>query len=140
MMEDSEFRMSPFAVQVKLSVGIFVELDSPVDEFFYLRRGVCHYFFHGFGIAQPVAGNHGVLDVFVEIVHFEVCDRSHAALGEISVGFFKFSLAYKRHAARGGHFQGEAHSGYAGADHQIVIFVCHIAEKKKPTCNCVDHL
>ena len=129
MVQYTEFRVSPLAVQVKPAVGILVELDPPADQFADLSGSFPDDFLYGHAVAQPVAGYHGVFDVLVEIVYFKVSDRRHTSLRKIGVGFFKFGLTYQSHSSGSGHFQGETHSGNTGTYHQIVIFVCHIAEK-----------
>ncbi len=113
MVEDTEFRMAALAVKIKSSVGLLVELDTPIYQLAYLRRSFGHHLADGLGVAEPVAGNHGVVDMFFEVVNFEICDRGHASLSESRVGFVKSGLADECHAPFRRYFQGKAHACYA---------------------------
>ena len=93
VMENAEFRMSPFLVQVKLSVFFFIEINAPFDQLLYLCRGVPHHFLNRRRVAYPVACHHRVVDMFFKIVYFQVGYRSDPPLGKVSVSFFKSGLA-----------------------------------------------
>ena len=69
MVEDAEFGVAAFFVQVKLSVLLFVEVHSPFNELLDLFGSIAHHLLYGFAVAYPVTGNHGVFDVLVEVVH-----------------------------------------------------------------------
>ncbi len=125
VVEYPEFGVSALAVQVERSVLASVEVYSPLQELAYLGRCLADYFFDGLGVAQPVAGHHGVVDMFVEVVELQIGDRCHSSLREGGVGFLEGAFAYERHSSRAGHFECEAHAGYAAADHQIVVFSNH---------------
>ena len=68
MVQYSEFRMSPFAVQVEFSTLFFVEVHAPVHKFTYLCRSVSYHLFHSFSVADEITGNHCVLNMFVEVI------------------------------------------------------------------------
>ena len=125
VVEDAEFRVATLAVEVKRAVVLFVEVHAPANQLAYLVGGALHHLLDGGGIGQPVAGHHGVVDVFVEVVYGEVCHRCHAALGQGGVGLFEGCLANQRHAALAGHLKRETHAGYARANHEIIVFVGH---------------
>ena len=127
MVEDAEFGVSAFAVQVELAVLLLVEVHTPFDEVPYALRSVLHNLFHGIGVADEVSGNHGVLDVLLKVVHAEVGNGGNAALGLGGVGLFERSLAYQGHPPLSGigHFQGVTHARYAAADDKEVKFAYH---------------
>ena len=124
-MEYAEFGVAPFAVQVKRSVVATVEIDSPFEQLADLLRSFGDDFPDGDGVAQPVAGHHGVVDMLVEVVDAQVGDRRHSSLGEGGVSLVERAFTYQSHAARPGYFEGETHAGDTSADHQIVVFSNH---------------
>ncbi len=125
MMEDAEFRVASLAVQVVAAVGGLVEVDTPLHETPYLLRRTLHHLLHGGGVAEPVAGHHGVVDVLVEVVHGKIGHRRDTALSQSCVGLVETRLAHKGHAASCGRLQCEAHAGDARADHEEVIAMSH---------------
>ena len=66
------------------------------------------------------------MDMFVEIVDFKICDRSDAALREVSISLFESGFTYNCDAmsATCG-LKRERHAGYAGANDQIVVSKSH---------------
>ena len=127
MVQNAELGMSALAVKVEPSVLLLVEVHPPLHEFFDLFRRFPHHLLHGLPVAHEVAGNHGVLDVLVEVVHFHVCHRCYATLGKRRVGLFKPRFADHADSSlvRSGYFQGVAHAGHSRADNQKVVFVNH---------------
>ena len=113
MVENTEFGVASLAVEVERAVVFFVEVDAVVDEEVDSVGSAGHDLADGIGVGELVAGNHRVGDVFVEVVDLAVCNRGYAALSEGSVGFVESGFAYECHPAGTGHFQGEAHAGYA---------------------------
>ena len=69
VVKDSEFRVAALAVEVELTVRVLVDINALVNSFLNLRRCILHDFLHGRTVAEPVAGNHRVLDVLVEVVN-----------------------------------------------------------------------
>ena len=64
--------------------------------------------------------------MFFKIVNFKICNRRHTALGQCRIGFLEGSLAYQRYPnTLAGYFQGKTHTGDAGTDDKIVVFVFH---------------
>ena len=73
MMENAEFRVTAFPVQIKAAVLRLVEINTPFQEVSYTGRAAFHHLFHCCGVADVVSSNHGVLDVLLKVVHFKVC-------------------------------------------------------------------
>ena len=127
VVQDAEFGVSAFAVQVELSVGVLVEVDAPLDEFLNLCRGIAHHLFHGFAVADVVARNHCVLNVLFKVIDQQVGDAGDAALrfgcvcllecGLADDGDFPFLCPC--------HLEGITHAGYTRADDEEVKFTCH---------------
>ena len=114
MVQDAEFRMSAFAMEVEISIRILVEIHTPTDQFLNLLRRVPNDLLHGGAVAQPISGNHRVFDMLVEVIYNQVRDRSDAALCEIGVRLFQSGLAHEGDASFVRHLQGKTHSGDAG--------------------------
>lgn len=72
MVEDAELGMAALAVQVERAVSLLVEVDAPVDEVVDGGRRVLDHMLYGLGVGEPVAGNHRVVNVFLEVVHLEI--------------------------------------------------------------------
>ena len=89
MVQDSELRVSALTVKVERAVLLSVEVHAPVDEFLNLGRCVSYHLLHGGTVRDIVASNHRVLDMLLEVVHFEIGHRSHASLRERRVGFLE---------------------------------------------------
>ena len=73
MVQDTEFGVAAFAVQVKFSLFVLVELYAPVYKCLDLLRRFANHLLYCLPVTYPVAGNHGVFDMFVKIVNREVC-------------------------------------------------------------------
>ena len=66
--------MAAFSMKVEITVGITVELNTPVEEFLNLSGGVHDDLTDGDGVRKEVAGDESVVDVLVEIIDSEVRD------------------------------------------------------------------
>ena len=130
VVKDSEFRVSAFAMKVELAAVGAVEVDAPFHKFGNLRRRIAHHLLHGLAVAQMVAGNHCVFNVFLEIVNLQIGDRCNAALCFGSVGFGQSCLANHCHAAFAcvGHFQRVTHSGHARTNYQEIVSLYHFCK------------
>ena len=126
MVQDAEFRVSAFAMEVEIAVFLLVEVHAPFHEALDTGRTAFHHLFHGAAVRDVVAGNHGVLDVFFEVVHFEVGDGSDAALSLGRIGLFNGCFANEGHLARGGHLEGVTHSSHTGTNYQKIEFAYHL--------------
>ncbi len=73
MMEDSEFGVPSFTVQVKAAILLAVELNAPFQQLLDLLRGLAHHFAYSLSVAEPVAGYHSVFNMFFEIVDLKIC-------------------------------------------------------------------
>ena len=127
MVQDAEFAVTALAVQVKLALLVAVKVHAPPQQCLDLVRRLGDDFLHGFGVVEPVARNHRVVDVLVKVVHFHVGHRGDAALGEVGVGLFHLGLAHQCHSSRLCHLQGKAHTGYTRTDNEVIIFAYHIS-------------
>ena len=127
MVENAELRVAALAVQVERAVVFFVEVHTPVHQFLDLTGRHLDDLFNGLGVADVVAGNHRVFDVFVEVVELEVGHRGHTALSKRCVGLVERSLANHADLAflGPGHLQGIAHAGHSGTDDEEIVFVNH---------------
>lgn len=126
MVENTEFRVSALAMQIEGAVILLVEIYTPAYEFTNLFRGMGDYFGDGLTIAKPVTGYHGILYMLFKIIHLKVGDARHTSLSKVCVGLLKGGLADKGHSPLLRHLEGEAHSGDAGTNHQIIIFMSHV--------------
>ena len=113
MVQDAELRVSAFAMQVELAFLVLVKFHAPLDEFPNLCRALCHHLLHSLGVAQPVACHHGVVNVFLEVVHLKISHCCHTALSQVGIGFFERTLAYQRHRSSLGHLERKTHAGHA---------------------------
>ena len=126
MVQDSEFGVSPLAMEVERSVILLVEVDAPRDQLADLVGSVTYHLLDGSGVGEPVAGHHSVVYVLVEVVDLEVCHRRHTALSEIRICLVECGFAdYRYLMAASCGLEGERHSGDAGTDDQIVVSECH---------------
>ena len=127
MVKDTELGVSALAMKVETAVLFLVEIDAPLRQLGYLLRRFGHHLTHRIGVANPVARDHGVVDMFLEIVHGEVSHRGDAALCFGRVGLVEGSLAAESNFVLVGarHFERKTHSGYTAADDEEVVFFCH---------------
>ncbi len=125
MVENTEFRMPPFTVKVECAIILFVEIHPPLNQLTNLPRSLCHHLPDSFRVGEVVTRHHGVVDMFVEVIDFKVCDRCHPALRQCRIRFIKGCFANQRHTAFFCHFQRETHSGYSGTYYKKIIFLCH---------------
>ncbi len=125
MVQDAEFRVSSLTVEVEVTVSLAVEVHAPVKKLPDLVGRTLDYFPHRLRIAQPVAGYHRIMYMFVEIVDRGVGDRGNTTLRKSCVSLIEHSLAYKGYAPLSRHFQGKTHACNAGTYHQIIVFAYH---------------
>ena len=72
MMEYAELGVSTLAMEVELSVLFLVEVDTPLHQFLNLFGSHTYHLLYSLTVADIVAGNHGVLDMLVEVVNQKV--------------------------------------------------------------------
>ena len=127
MVEDTELRMAAFAVEVELTVALFVEIDSPVDQFGDLLRCHTHHLFYGSAVGNVVTRYHRVFDVLVEIVNFQVGHTGNTALRKGGVRLIEGCLANEANLTFMGtcHLQSVTHTGDASTDDEEVVLVGH---------------
>ena len=97
VVKNTEFGVAALAVKIEASVFLAVEIDSPFKELTYLFGGARNHFSHGVGITEPVTGDHRVVNMFFEVIDFEVGNRSYAALRERGIGLIYTGFAYQSH-------------------------------------------
>lgn len=117
MVKDAEFGMAAFTMQVEVPFFIFIEIDTPADQLFDLLRSVAHNLFNSIAIAEPVARNHCIFNMFIEVIDDQVCHRGDTPLCEICVSFFQISFAYQGNFPFTGYFKCETHSCNTGTYH-----------------------
>ena len=117
----------PSRCRSKLPSAVLSKFHAPGYQFLYLVRRTFHHPGHRGRVAQPVAGNHGVVDVFVEIVDFKIRNGSDTALSERSIGLFESCLAHQGYpyAMSAGNLQRKTHSGDTRTYNQIIVTVSH---------------
>ncbi len=117
--------MAAFAVKVEHAVFVAVEIHAPFEQLLDLFRSLGDNLTNCDGVGKPVAGNHRVLNMFFEVVEFQICYRRNAALGECGVGFVKGGFTHQGHTTSIGHLKGKTHTGDARANHEIIVSVRH---------------
>ena len=125
MVKYAKFGVPSFSMEVERAVVLLVEIDTPRDKLFNLVGSSGDDFSDSERVAEPVTGNHSVVDVLFKIVNFEVGNRSDAALCECGVSLIEGSFAYQCNFTGLSHFKGETHSGDTGTDNQVVVSMCH---------------
>src|SRR5574344_200500 len=127
MVQNAEFRVTAFSVQVVGAVVLLVEVYAPVYQFLDLFRSTSHHLFHGSSVADIVAGNHRILDVLFEVIQFQIGYRCYTTLCKRRVSLVKRCLANHTHCSFVGtcHLQRVTHAGYTGSDNQKIVFVNH---------------
>ena len=93
MVQDTELRVTAFAVQIELTVLFAVEVHTPLDQFLDAFGGVAYHLFNGGRVTEPVTGDHRIVDMFLKIVHQEVRHRGDTSLGFGGVSFLEGGLA-----------------------------------------------
>ena len=125
MVKNTELRVSAFAVQVKFAFLVFVKIHSPLNQFFNLCGSFAHYLFYCGTVTDPIAGNHCVFNVLVEIIHQKVGDGGYPSLGEVRIGFFQPTFTDKSNFTCVRHFQRKTHTGNSGTDNEEIEFSYH---------------
>ena len=125
VVQDTELGVAALPMEVKLTVLFLVKLHAPLDELPDLTGSFAHHLLHSLPVAYPVAGNHRVFDMLLEVVNGHIGHRGDASLCKIGVGLFETGFADERHFAFVGHFQGKTHSRNARTDNQKIVFVYH---------------
>ena len=72
MVQNTEFRVSSFAMKVKFTVFFTVEVDTPFYKLFNLFRCIAYNLLNGTTVADKVTGNHSILYMLVEIVNYKI--------------------------------------------------------------------
>ena len=99
VMQDAELGVTALSVQVERAVLLAVEIHTPLHHLLNLGRSILHHQLHSLRVAEPVAGHHRVVDVFVEIIYFHIGDTRHTALSQAGVRFLERGFADEGHFA-----------------------------------------
>ena len=128
VVQNAKLGMSALAVQVEITVFFFIKIHAPAHQLLDLRRCISHDLLHGGAVAYPIAGYHGVFDVFFEIIDQQICYRCNAALRFGGVGFFQGGFAHDGNFSFLGtrHLQGKTHAGNAATYDQKIKFSNHL--------------
>ena len=68
MVQDTELRVAAFLVEVEFAVRLLVEVNTPFDQLLDLRGSLTDNLLDGGPVADPVARDHGILNMFLEII------------------------------------------------------------------------
>ena len=128
VVKDSEFRVTTFAMEVKISRFVTVEIHTPIHESLNGGRTILNDLTHCLRVANIIPSNHRVLDVFFKIIHLQVRHSGNATLSLRSVGFFNRCFANECHFTftRSGNLKGVTHSGNARTNYQKIEFANHL--------------
>ena len=72
MVQDAELGVAALFVQVEFAILLLIELYTPVDQRLDLCRGFPYHFLYGRPIADPIARDHRVFDVFLKVIHLQI--------------------------------------------------------------------
>ena len=123
VVEDTELGVSALTVEVKGAVGLLVEVYAPVDEFFDLLWRLANHLLYRSRIAEPIACDHGVVDVLFEVIDERVGHTGDTTLCTAGVGFVEGRLAAECNAILlcASHFERKAHARYTATDDKKII-------------------
>ena len=125
VVKDAEFGVAAFAVQVETVAGpAFVEIDPILHQFADAVGGFADGHFHHLAVADAVAGNQRVLNVFVKAVAV-VHDGGYSALGISGRALGSFAFAKDAYFAVRGYFQCIAQPRNPRPNDQEIDFVSH---------------
>ena len=125
MVEDTEFGVAAFLVQVKFSVLLLVEVHSPFDKLLDLSGGIAHHLLYGFTVADPVTRNHSIFYMLFKVVYGQIGDRGDTSLCKISVCLFQTCLADEGYCSFMRYLQRKTHTGKSGADNEKIELSYH---------------
>ena len=127
MMQNAKFRVSTFAVKIVSTIFLLIEVYTPLHQAFNTSRAIFYHLFHCTLIANIVASNQRVFNMFLKVIHLEIRYRCHTTLCFGSVSFFDCSFTNECHLtfARGGYLEGVTHSGNTRTNYQKVEFAYH---------------
>ena len=110
MMKDAKLAMTSLTVQVKRTIFFPVEVDAPIHQTFNTGRSIFYHLLHGSGVADVVAGHHGVVNMLFKVIGFEIC---HLRLGRI--GLIDRGFTYQGHFTFSGtgHLKCIRHAGHS---------------------------
>lgn len=107
VVENAEFRVPSFAVQVELAFFIFIKIHSPVDERFNLCGSFAYDFFYGGADRLSSHRQSSYLLCVYRNVYQQIGDRGYSSLCKIGVGFFQTAFTDKGYFSFVCHFSGQ---------------------------------
>ena len=115
-------------MEVKFAVGVLVEVHAPAHEVSDALRCVADDLLHSCRVADEVASDHSIVDMLLEVVHFQVRDACHATLSLVGIGLVDGCLTDECHFALAALSDLEriTHSSYTRADDEEVEFTNHV--------------
>ena len=127
MVQDAEFRVAALAMEVKLPLGILVEVHAPAHQVRDALRSIPYHLLHGLRVRDEVPRHHRVVDMLLEVVHLQVSHTGHTTLSLVRISFVDGGLADEGDLALAAlsDLQGITHSGDARADDEEVEFANH---------------
>lgn len=81
VVQDAELGMSSFFVEVEFSI-FFLSKSTPHLSVPGFVQVLLALLFYSRAVTDPIAGNHRVFNVFLEIVYFQVGNRCYTSLGK----------------------------------------------------------
>ena len=72
VVKNAELAMAALTMEVELAVLLLVEVDSPLHQFLDLLWCLGYHLLYCLVVADIVTSDHCVLDMLVEVVHFEI--------------------------------------------------------------------
>ena len=124
VVKDAELGVAAFAVQVELASFRFVEFHAVAHQLFDALRRLADGHFNHVAVADTVAGNEGVGNMFVEAVGV-VHHGGDTALGVLGRAFGGVAFGEDAHFAVRSHFERKAQSGNTGANHKKINLMTH---------------
>ena len=90
VVQDAELGMSSFLCGGRILHLLFLSKSTPHFISSWICAGASRTtFFYSRAVTDPIAGNHRVFNVFLEIVYFQVGNRCYTSLSKIGIGFFQ---------------------------------------------------
>ena len=125
VVEDTEFGVSAFTMEVEGAVIFLVEVHTPIDELLDLLWCLAHYLLYGCRVAKPIARHHGVVDMLLEVIDEHIGYTGYTSLCLAGVGLFEGRLAAKCNAIllRASDLKREAHARYTATDDEKIILL-----------------
>ena len=87
VMNDAVFGMTAFAAQFEIAIFFHIETRSPIHQLLKSRRSFFDDHFNHIPFIFAIAGTHGIVDMFLEIIFVKIGDHSKSALRIFGIAF-----------------------------------------------------